>query len=365
MYFTNNITVNGNITGTSNTSLVKVTSNTTINGGGNISGALQYCDLNGIETNTGTISLSVSRACNLYIPITSCNPDGNGTITIPDTDSDGANDNIDEYPNDPLLAFNNYYPNKLETATVGFEDLWPSKGDYDLNDLVVDFRHNMITNAQNKIAKYVGYYRLRAAGGAQKIAFCMRLPLGPSIAQNLTGATQEAGHDKLVFQLFINSKNELASWNTVMSQEKADPKEYNVSFTVNNGPTLASIGGVTSFDPFIWMNEAVKGRGYEIHVPGNAHSVLANSQLFGYADDNTDASKSKYYLTKNNLPWGIIVPKTFDYCQELSQLGLNPNPDITQVYLHFAQWAQSGGLIYKDWYENKEGYRNADYIYTK
>lgn len=365
MFTTNNMTINNTITGIGTNSLVKVASSTIINGGGKISGAIQYCDANGIETNTGTIDPGVSLLCNLYVPKSPCNSEGNGTIAITDTDGDGVADNIDEYPNDPALAFNNYYPNAKETATAAFEDLWPSKGDYDLNDLVVDFRHNIITNGNNEIAKYEGYYRLRASGGAQQIAFCMGLPFDPSNIEKLDGAKLEEGHKNVVLELFDNSKKELGGWNTVMSQPKVDFKEYLVSFIVNKGASMKEFGEVSHFDPFIWMNESSKGRGYEIHIAGQAPTALADGKLFGYADDDTNLEKGKYYLTKNNLPWGIVIPETFDYCVELSLLGLKERPDVTQAYLHFAQWAQSSGEIYTDWYKDLKGYRNTDYLYSK
>jgi LruC domain-containing protein len=365
MFTTNGITINNIIQGTGTRSLVKVVGNTTINGGGRLNGNLQYCDANGIETNTGVISGTVEQACNLYIQTTSCNPEGNGTILIPDTDNDGVNDSLDEYPTNPLLAFNNYFPTDTTFATVAFEDLWPSKGDYDLNDLVVDLRHNLITNAAGNVARFEGSYKLRAAGGAQKLAFCMQFPFSRNSVQNASGATIETNQENLVMNLFENSKTELAFWNTVLSQPQVAPKTYAISFNITNGASLASLGGVNEFDPFIWINEPSKGRGYEVHLPGKPNTPLANTSVFGYADD---ASKigSKYYLSKTNLPWAILIPETFTYCQELRMLA-DPTaaPDITQVYLHFAQWVQSGGAIYKDWYMDKPGYRNTEYLYIK
>lgn len=365
MLKTRNFVANNAVVATGSTSLIKVSNTTTINGGGNLSGTLQYCDQNGIETNWGTIAPSVSQGCNQYIPVSACNPDGNGVIVIPDTDKDGANDNIDEYPNDPNLAFNNYYPNGKELATAAFEDLWPSKGDYDMNDLVIDFRHNFITNANNEVVKYDGYYRLRASGGSQRIAFCMGLPVKADNHSDIEGAVQEKGHDNIVFTLFEDTKKELGGWNTVMSQPKVDFREYKVSFDLKEYVSLKEFGPITYFDPFIWVNEEKKGRGYEIHVPGNAPTALADKQWFGYADDATNPEKGNYYLSKNNLPWAFVVPENFDYCVELSMLGMKEPIDITQVYLHFAQWAQSNGEIYKDWYKDEKGYRNSEYLYTK
>ena len=61
-----------------------------------------------------------------------------------DTDGDGVSNVFDEYPDDELKAFNNYYPLKDATGTLVFEDLWPYKGDYDFNDLVIDYNFNQI-----------------------------------------------------------------------------------------------------------------------------------------------------------------------------------------------------------------------------
>ena len=39
---------------------------------------------------------------------------------------------------------------------------------------------------------------------------------------------------------------------------------------------------------------------------------------------------------------------------------------IDQAYLHFLDWAKSGGASYKDWYKNTgAGYQNAKNIYSK
>ncbi|MCG9880180.1 MAG: LruC domain-containing protein [Bacteroidia bacterium] len=364
MFSTSNITFNGPAIGNGG-ALIKVSGTTVINGGGNLSGALQFCDANGIETNFGTIGGTVSLLCDMYVPTSPCNPEGNGTPAIVDTDQDGVADEIDDYPNDAKLAFNNFYPNAKEMATAAFEDLWPSKGDYDLNDLVIDFRHNIITNANNEIVKYEGEYKLRASGGAQQIAFCMAMPFDPTSIEKMDGATIETEHKKLVFQLFDNSKKELGGWNTVPSQVAVPAKDYRVTFELSKNIDLKEFGGVGAFDPFIWMNEKDKGRGYEIHVAGNPPTELADTKLFGYANDDTRLEKEKYYLTANNLPWGIIVPESFSYCVELSLLELKEKPDVTQAYLKFAQWAQSGGELYKDWYKDMPGYRNYEYFYEK
>ncbi|NLH53483.1 MAG: LruC domain-containing protein, partial [Bacteroidales bacterium] len=79
---------------------------------------------------------------------------------IADADGDGVGDQDDEYPTDPFRAFNNYYPSSNGFATLAFEDNWPNKGDYDFNDVVVDYQLNRVTNSQNQLVEVLGTFVL-------------------------------------------------------------------------------------------------------------------------------------------------------------------------------------------------------------
>lgn len=93
---------------------------------------------------------TVSGAFN--VTLTATNSAGTDTktleITVPqstpvqtDADNDGVPDALDAYPTDGERAFNSFYPNEVDFATYAFEDLWPAYGDYDFNDLVVNFNY--------------------------------------------------------------------------------------------------------------------------------------------------------------------------------------------------------------------------------
>jgi LruC domain-containing protein len=58
------------------------------------------------------------------------------------------------------------------------------------------------------------------------------------------------------------------------------------------------------------------------------------------------------------LPFALDVPvMPFKYPVEKT--------DITRAYLHFADWAQSGGSLFADWYGNTaSSYRNTANIYN-
>jgi LruC domain-containing protein len=362
--YTQDLMVNNIIAGSGKPSFLKAEGKTTINGGGKFNGNFSFCDPSGIEINWGTISNTVSQDCKTYIAKSECINQGNGEEPkSKDSDEDGVEDELDEYPEDKSRAFNNYYPNESDFVTVAFEDLWPSKGDYDLNDCVVDFRYNLITNSKNEVIRIKAEYVLRASGGNQAIAFCHNFPFKYSNIDSVNGAKLEDKNETAVFTIFTDSKAELGAWNTVPSQAKAKPVTYNVDITLKEPEDLESIV-IGEFDPFIWVNEKDKGRGYEIHLPGKSATEYADRKLFGYADDNSNDGGNNY-LTKAGLPWAILVPEKFEYCAELKTFDKKEITDITQVYLHFAQWAQSGGKFFTDWYKNEKGYRESNYIFVE
>jgi LruC domain-containing protein len=352
MLLTKDFMVNSRVRGLTGSSLIKVTDKTTINGGGSVEGFIQLCDINGIETQNGNISNGATIACDLYVEKTDCNPEGNGVAQCPDADNDGVCDADDCYPNDPAKA----YCNTVPTGTIAFEDNWPFTGDYDMNDVVMQYTYKVITNASNKVVRVEGDYQLRATGGGFKNAFAVQFPVEASKVTGVTGATLEAGQTKAVIVLFENMRAETTQWNTFRGQAVIPAKTYNISFNIANGPALSEFGlGV--YNPFLWNNSKPNGRGYETHLPGTQPTEKANPAFFGTNNDGTVPGTANTYITKNGkYPWALHIPARFDYPVE--------KVDITQAHLKFASWVTSGGTTFADWFMDKPGYRNPTKLFV-
>ncbi len=277
------------------------------------------------------------------------------TTQAKDTDGDTVDDEFDEYPADPLRAYNVYYPNQNTFATVAFEDLWPSKGDYDLNDVVVDFQYQAVLDASNRTKDIKAKYKLRAAGGVFRNGFSVEMPFNVSEVSSVTGNSlgMEAGATKAILKVFSNSKAIISGYNTMLGVKFIETD------TINSTITLGSAKNITlgNFNPFIYVDEPGKGRGYEVHLTGQTPTSLVNSAVLGTNADATTPSKGIYYKTKNNLPFAIAIPERFAYPWEKTQIVL--------AHLRFASWAQSGGSSFTDWYKNKSGYRDATKFYVK
>lgn len=353
MYQTDVFSLNaGYIYGTGDVSLFKVVtsvSDAVVSNSGYFLGNIQYCGSKNIDASRTHFSYGAVQACGLYIPKDECNTLGNGTAPAPikpDTDGDGVIDEQDDYPSDKTKAFNNTSVNYQNGgSTVAFEDSWPSQGDYDLNDVVLTYKHLVVTNAANLVVRVEGEWNLLATGGDYLNGAGIQFPLPKGNITNFTasnGLPIEAGQDSLVVTLFTNSRALQTTWNTISGQAVSPSKSFTFSFDVTSGPTITSMG-VSSYNPFIWNNSTGFGRGYETHLYGKNPTKLATLSLFGTKADNSKAGP--YYATLGRLPWGIEIPVVdFKYPLEYKP--------ISVAYLKFNSWAISGGTADKDWYSN-------------
>lgn len=290
--------------------------------------------------------------------------------TTLDADGDGVTDDFDDYPQDPLLAFNNYYPAQNTVGTLAFEDLWPSRGDYDFNDLVIDYNFNPVTNAQNQVVQIKGTITTKAIGASYHNGFGIQLPISPSLISSVTGTDvrgtmivknsngTEAGQSKATIILYDDAYTQLP-WpgggtgvNTTMGAPFVQPKTLNLVINLTT-PVSATTLGLPPYNAFIFTN---KNRANEVHLINQPPTDLANLALLGTQHDNSNAATGRYYVTNKNLPFAIDVAGPFEYPVEKKV--------ITSAHLMFYQWGVSGGLQYRDWYKAQASYRDAANIFT-
>ena len=285
-----------------------------------------------------------------------------------DDDGDGVPNSTDDYPNDGNRAYDNFGPAEDIYGSLVYEDLWPRKGDYDFNDLVIDYNFNIITNAQNKVVAMDASFVAIATGAGYLNAFAFELPINQAKVVSVSGQNlpdnifslndngTEAGQTNAVIVLFDDIHN-LFGLEGFINTDPAltfyDPVNIDIQISFDGSFEISDLGTVP-YNPFIVANQQ---RGYEIHLPGEANTNLADENLFGTDQDDSNTALGKYYQTTNNLPWALNLPVSFDYPVE--------SASIETAYLRFVEWAESGGSQYPDWYLDNSGYRNDANIYPK
>ena len=292
---------------------------------------------------------------------------GNPVVSTPqtdpglqDSDGDGVANDLDAFPLDPERVAKRFYPNGSDYGYLAFEDNWPKKGDFDMNDLVVAYRTVETLNAQGNITDLQLIYEIVARGAANDNAFAIHLPGVPRAAINPTFTTltvgeqapvalpTENGQSEAVF-ILVSSVNTLTrtglSWpcgffNTVNTCPRSAPVLLVANIRFQQPLSRATLG-TAPYNPFIYPNR-YGGRGREIHLVDQPPTAKADPNLFGTGDDASNPAQGRYYRTADNLPWALDVPETWRHPAEWN--------NVASVYVNFATWAGSNGTTATNWY---------------
>ena len=262
------------------------------------------------------------------------------------------------------------YP-ALGFGTLAYEDLWPGKGDYDFNDLVIDYQFNIMINTSNYIEKVTGTFIIKAFGASFENGFGFQLSdaidpadlnvTGYELTESfieLDGNGTESGLDIPTIIVYDNAYNQMEhpgigiGVNTTPGAPYVTPDTLVITIDFKPNTYNYNDLDIANFNPFLIVN---KVRNHEVHLPFYAPTAKADPSLFGQWEDDSNPSTGRYYLSAQNLPWAINIYETFDYPQE--------KQEILWAHLKFAEWAMSGGVQFPDWYKNLSGYRNQSLIY--
>jgi LruC domain-containing protein len=308
-------------------------------------------------------------------PASACSP----IISKPDADNDGVADVDDDFPNDFYRAHKIQYPFNTN-GTLLYEDLWPSNGDNDFNDLVLNYHYDIITNGANKLVEIKTIYIVKAVGGSLRNGFALQLdnissnkvikvirnkPAGSLFTVAANGV--EANQTFANIPIFSNAQSLLhsvggigANNSTLFPFVKPDTLQLTIIF-LQNGQTATgqqplSIGDINFafFNPYIIAGEQ---RGKEIHGADKKPSSKVSNSFFGTSNDRSNPSINRYYKNTNNLPWMLDIPIVIPHTQE--------SKDILKAYPKLLPWALSNGVSYADWYKDISGYRLVENLYPR
>lgn len=244
-----------------------------------------------------------------------------------------------------------------------FEDQWPLYGDYDMNDVVLIIKERKISiNKDNKAQEFKLSIDLSAAGATKSIGAAIMLDGVPASAItqpvefsdnsliqnfNVNNNRIENGQDYAVIPLFDDAHktlglNRYEQINTIKnSSNNKSPK--NISFTIKfSNPISVDELNINKLNVFIFV-EGNRNNRKEIHVAGYQPTKLANTDLFGGNNDDSSTSRKRYYISKENLAWGIMVPTEFQWPLEYT--------NIKNAYSLFESWVTSGGTKNQDWWK--------------
>lgn len=264
-----------------------------------------------------------------------------------------------------------YYPGSNSYVTLAYEDLWPSRGDYDMNDLVLRYRtsvNRVVTEQGEQVVGLSISGAVTAAGAAFHSGFAVAIPGLPAAIVDQQGlfftidgiarpSPLEGGHSEAVFVIFDDV------WNVVTPAEGCSfyrterfcggsPVQANFELNVPlTAPiSAAEVAENLLFNPFIFATpgylrssffSSPPGRGLEIHLKNQPPTQLADTSLLGRADDRSDGVES-FYTTESGLPYALEIGTEWQHPREYM--------DLLDAYPVFLDFVNSAGALGVDWY---------------
>jgi LruC domain-containing protein len=271
-----------------------------------------------------------------------------------------------------------YIPSSTTFGTIMFDDSWPILGDGDFNDIVIDYRYSALASATEVSGnnRYISKINVRAklamVDAANSNGLGILIPgINPAnVSQitnlDITGKTNyntnqsktysiESGHTGDVVVLLFDDANQLFEGPCFNSGNvgcsTGSPIEF--SFTITLNP-MARQSNFNAISPFVILS---KKREKELHAPGNRPSIKANKSLFGTADDSSNEGQSRYFLSSQNLLWGLNVNQAIP----VPKNGIS----ISDSYPEFSLWATSGGTTHTSWFSDSPGKRVASKLINR
>lgn len=241
------------------------------------------------------------------------------------------------------------------SGSLAFEDLWPSQGDYDMNDVVIDYHSTHYRNAKNQIIQIVDKFTPKWSGAALHNGFGYQLGISSSVIRSVKvesdfdnqlsffktdGKGLELNQNLPTIMLFEDIKKILPQNGTSSNNTKSFTVTVEFNFPI-------SIGNLTSppYNPFIVSNSgdgANPQRGVEVHLPNKKPTNLADKSKLGTASDISDIENGRFYISNENYMFALDLPVTFNFPAEGQRIG--------SAYSRFSSWVLSGGMTDADWY---------------
>lgn len=223
-------------------------------------------------------------------------------------------------------------------GSLAYEDNWPDKNDYDMNDVVIYYSSTVVKDkSSNALVRTTTTFTPMNDGATYTNGFGFQLDyvgkehidlVQVSQEGNVIGKNFEPGIEKPVLILFSDIKPVLKKPVTVVIGFKKYDK-------------VSDMDAYPPYNSFIFVNK----RSHEVHLSGYKPTSVADESLRGTGSDLSQDSNGTpmYYIAEDNMPFAINISNSeFRWPSE--------KVSITTYYPEFKQWRDSFGADYKDWY---------------
>ncbi len=253
-------------------------------------------------------------------------------------------------------------------GVLSFEDFWPSKGDYDMNDMVVEYKREIYKSVlTSKVVKVIDTFVPKHDGANWQNGFGYQLTgIANSdikkitvesdgiVSQFMEGQDREPGQNYPTIILFDNQKAAINKTFTVtidVAQERFTETAFTPFF---NNEYWEKTYSKFNMNPFIIISTST-GRDKEAHIVKFPPTNKMNFSYFGTGSDVSRPDEGLYYVNNENMPTGLQISGI--------SVGIKRSADflvpvettsILEAYPKFGDWASSFGASNPYWWKDPD-----------
>lgn len=212
-------------------------------------------------------------------------------------------------------------------GTLAFEDIWPNGGDYDMNDVIVEYSRAVYFNTENMISKIIDTFTPTHDGAMYENAFAYQIDKG-----QFGKVTSDNDNVKVE-----SETSSIIVFPSVKQAVKGKVGPYTITRTFENASFNKE--NLNRYNPYIIVKYAAGQKDRtEVHLPKYSPTSYADQSLIGSGVD-------AYYIDREGAyPFAIDIPI-------LNFIPVTETHNIDTEYPYFKDWADSKGSRHTDWYE--------------
>lgn len=236
---------------------------------------------------------------------------------------------------------------KFDRGIYSFEDLWPSRGDFDMNDVMVKSSYEKTFGEKGVYAEtfLLKTFPNSTTGLENGLAVTLEGPAATAELSCWTLSPATAHNPNPVFEKaeFRREGDVLLLTDNV---KQLAGSTYKITVTHSTPANKSSL-----CKPFIFRNKAQEGKRWELHLPFEAPSAGVDMSYFGQSDDRSVPEKGVYYVRELMYPFAFFLSGATE--NDLTPLldPANEKVAIDVLFPDYKEWALSQGTTNKDWYK--------------
>ncbi len=244
-------------------------------------------------------------------------------------------------------------PDERETNVTGvyaFEDLWPAKGDYDMNDAVVDFKQVLTWKTPDVATTDAKIYKETVNLTTYQNYVALKSGLAVTIENKVTPTSVKM---KTIKGADVKEVTFEKDGNTYLLTDDITGTlgtQFVIEFEYSSG--ITDDKQKSTVKPFIYRNE--NGGRWEVHIPFEGPTSKMITSYFGTEDDLSNPSEGKYYVRDGNYPFAFFLSGTTVETGNFKNtilLRANEKKPIDELYPLFLEWSTSKGKKNTKWYK--------------